>query len=321
MIFSRRQHAAPAAVFVIALLAISLMATNAHAQSLRLDGTDKPIDVTAEQGIELQQDAKRAIARGNAKAVQGEVTITGDELIADYRTKADGASEVYRVFARGNVTMKSASETATGETAVYDIDKGVLVLEGALVTLVNDTGSVTAHRALQYWSNERVAVAEGTAMAEDKDKRRIYGDKLVAFFKEQSAQKPKTTKGTGVLSGDRGDISFIQGFGNVRMETARDIVRGERGVYNIETGIATLDGRVKITRDKNQMGGGFAIVNVKGGTSRLFKSAAEAGMQGVSQNARVAALLAPKTKGDAAAPQAAPAVMPANMPANMKDKK
>jgi lipopolysaccharide export system protein LptA len=278
---------------------VLLAAAPAHAQSLKLEGTDRPIDVTAEKGIELQQDNKRVIARGNAKAVQGDVTVFGDELIADYRTHDDGSSEVYRVFASGNVTMKSNSETATGSTAVYDFDKGVLVLEGDTVTLVNDEGSVIAHRVLQYWANDRVAVAEGAAMAEDKDKRKLFADKLIAFFNEAPDNPAGAAKSsTTALTGNRGDISFIQGFGNVRMETAKEVVRGDRGTYNIDTGIATLDGGVKITQNKSQLGGGFAVVNVKGGTSRLYGSAKEAGMQGVRENARVSALIAPATKAD-----------------------
>ena len=287
---------AAALPFLVAVLIFS----GAQAQSLKLEGTDRPIDVTADKGIELQQDNKRVIARGNAKAVQGEVTVIGDELIADYRTNANGASEVYRVFATGNVTMKSNSETATGTTAVYDFDKGVLVLEGETVSLVNPDGSVVAHRALQYWSNERVAVAEGAAVAIDKEKRHLYADKLIAFFKEAPASTPGAAK-ANTLTSNRGDISFIQGFGNVRMETAKEVVRGDRGTYNIETGIATLDGAVKITQNKSQLGGGFAVVNVKGGTSRLYGSAKEAGLQGVKENARVSALIAPATKTDAPA--------------------
>jgi lipopolysaccharide export system protein LptA len=284
-------------------MSFALAALPAQAQSLKFEGSDRPIDVTAEVGIELQQDTKRVIARGNAKAVQGEVTVTGDELIADYRTKADGSSEVYRVFANGNVTMKSASETATGETAVYDFDKGVLVLEGKKVTLVNPEGSVTAHEVLQYWSGERVAVAEGNAVAVDKDKRTLSADKLIAFFKEEPAAKSQGAK--PVLPGNRGDISLLQGFGNVRMETAKEVVRGDRGTYNLETGIATLEGGVKITQNNNQLGGGFAVVNVRGGTSRLYASAKQAGMQGVRENGRVAALIAPSTKDNS--PSATPA--------------
>jgi lipopolysaccharide export system protein LptA len=267
-----------------------LFAAGTQAQSLKLEGTDRPIEVTADGGFELQQDNKRVIARGNAKAVQGEVTVMGDELIADYRTKDDGANEVYRVYVTGNVTMKSASETATGDTAVYDFDKGVLVLEGKDISLVNPEGSVTAHRALQYWSNERVAVAEGAAMAEDSEKRRLYADKLIAFFKED----PSAGAANAVNRG-RGDISLLQGFGNVRMETAKEVVRGERGTYNVESGVATLDGGVKITQGNSQLGGGFAVVNVKGGTSRIYGSAKEAGMQSVRENGRVSALIAPST--------------------------
>ncbi len=286
---------------IIAVLA-GFVAGATQAQSLKLGGADRPIDVTAEKGIEIQQDNKRAIARGNAKAIQGDVTVTADELIADYRTKPDGGSEVYRLYASGNVTMKSASETATGDVAVYDFDKGVLVLEGPLVTLSNPEGSVTAHSALQYWSVERVAVAEGSAIAEDKEKRRLHADKLIAFFREEAAP---ARGATAVLPKSRGDITVLQGFGNVRLETAKETVRGERGTYNIETGIATLDGAVKITQNNSQLSAGFAVVNVKGGTSRLFPSAKAAGMAGVRENARVAALIAPRPRQDGTAPAAA----------------
>ncbi len=264
----------------------------ALAQSLVFDAknSDQPIEVNAERGIEWQQENKRFIARGNAVATQGDVSVAGDELIADYRSLVDGSNELYRVFASGNVTMKSASETATGDAAVYDFDKAVLVLEGDRVKLTTEDGSIMARRALQYWSNERVAVAEGAAMAEDAESRRLYADKLIAFFRQPEAGAPTNAAGRG-----RADIVFIQAFGNVRMETEKETVMGNRGNYNIESGIATLDGSVKITQNNSQLGGGFAVINVKGGTSRLFGSAAEAGMQSPRENLRVRALIAPNT--------------------------
>ena len=264
----------------------------ALAQSLVFDAknSDQPIEVNAERGIEWQQENKRFIARGNAVATQGDVSVAGDELIADYRSLVDGSNELYRVFASGNVTMKSASETATGDAAVYDFDKAVLVLEGDRVKLTTEDGSIMARRALQYWSNERVAVAGGAAMAEDAESRRLYADKLIAFFRQPEAGAPTNAAGRG-----RADIVFIQAFGNVRMETEKETVMGNRGNYNIESGIATLDGSVKITQNNSQLGGGFAVINVKGGTSRLFGSAAEAGMQSPRENLRVRALIAPNT--------------------------
>ncbi len=299
----RRQMLAAGSIALLVAVSQSVLA-----QSLVLDAknTDQPIEVNAKGGIEWQQENRRFIARGDAVAVQGDVSVAGDELMADYRTLADGSNELYRVFATGNVTMKSADETATGDAAVYDFDKAVLVLEGDQVRLDTGDGSVMARRALQYWSNERVAVAEGAAMAEDAEKRKLYADKLIAFFRQPEAGAPANSAGR-----DRADIVFMQAFGNVRMETEKETVRGNRGSYNIDSGIATLDGSVKITQNNNQLGGGFAVVNVKGGTSRLFGSAAEAGMQSPRENARVRALIAPSTApvtGTAAGANSTPAV-------------
>lgn len=276
-----------------AVLVVSLFdAAPAIAQSLVFNtkNSDQPIEVNAENGIEWQQENRRFIARGNAVAVQGDVSVAGDELMADYRTLVDGSNELYRVFASGNVTMKSASETATGDAAVYDFDKAVLVLEGDHVKLATGEESVTARRALQYWSNERVAVADGAAMAEDAENRKLFADKLIAFFRQPEAGVPDEGVGR-----NRADIVFMQAFGNVRLETEKEIVLGDRGTYNIESGIATLDGSVKITQNNNQLGGGFAVVNVKGGASRLYDNAEKAGMQSPRENARVRALIAPST--------------------------
>ncbi len=288
-------------ILTAALGAVSALPVAAQSLSFMPKNAEHPIVVDAEKGIEVQQDTKQVIARGNARAAQGEVSITGDELIAHYRSNPDGSNEVYRVFAAGNVTMRSSEETATGATAVYDFDKGVLVLEGDLVRLTNADGTVSAREALQYWANERVAVAEGNAVAEDSEKRRVYADKLVAFFREDGAAP---AGGAGAAARGRGDITYMQGFGNVRVETPKETVRGERATYNIQTGIVTLDGGVKISQNNNQLSGGFAVVNVRGGTSRIYGSAKEAGMAGTRENARVRALIAPSSKPDPAAPSA-----------------
>jgi lipopolysaccharide export system protein LptA len=281
-------------IFSTALVAIAFGALGVaavHAQSLRFAPKgEQPVEVTADE-MELQQDSKRAIAHGHAKAIQGDVSVVADELIADYRTRPDGSNEVYRVFAQGNVTMKSTSETATGPAAVYDFDKQVLVLEGDPVSLVSADGKVSAHQALQYWSNEGVAVADGAAFAEDKNQHKLYGDKLIAFFRQAGNAK----SGSGI-TGNRGDINYVQGFGNVRMDTASEIIRAERGAYNIDNGLATLEGSVKVTQGQNQLSGGFATVNVKGGKSSVYGSAAQAHQQPLKQNARVSALIAPSTK-------------------------
>lgn len=273
---------------IFALLAPSIV----HAQTLSFqpDDPDKPIEIIADLGIEWQQEEKRFIARGSAKAIQGDVEVLADELIAHYRDKEDGGTDVYRVDALGHVTIKSAGETATGTAAVYDFEQAVLVMEGSPVTLVTVDGTVTAYDTLQYWEQENVAVAEGNVTAV-KDGQKLTADTLTARFKEPVG-------GSGNASPQRsGELDRLEGFGNVRMDSKGDIVLGDRGRYDLNSGIATLDGNVRITSDSNQLSGGFAVVDTNRGVSTLYASATEAGVPGPGKAPRVRALLVPRPKG------------------------
>ena len=95
-----------------------------------------PIAITASDGIEWRQEQREVIARGNARAVRQNVTVTADRLIAFYRPKngagaaqpaqsvangADtGGNEIYRVQAEGDVRIFTPTDQALGDRAVYD---------------------------------------------------------------------------------------------------------------------------------------------------------------------------------------------------------
>lgn len=291
-------------VLVVALIGLALDGTPALSQSLSFSSreSDKPIDVTADGGIEWRQKDKLFVARKNARATQGEVSVAADELVAHYREKPDGGTEVYQIDALGAVKMMSADETATGSAAIYDVDRAVLVVEGDPITLTTAKGSMTARRVLQYWSKERVAVAEGDAEARDET-RRLKADRLTAYFKEggsQSSDRGRSDKKGGSFG--HNELSIVRGEGQVQMSTAKEVIRGDRGEYNLETGVAKLDGSVKMTQGENQLNGAFAIVDTKAGTSRLFGSAAEAGVAGPKDDGRVKALLAPRPRKEPMTP-------------------
>ena len=276
--------------YVLALALLAPSCVQAQTLSFRSDDPDKPIEVVADCGIEWRQEEKRFIARGSARAVQGDVEVLADELIAHYRDTEDGGTDVYRVDALGNVTIKSAGETATGSAAVYDFEQSVLVMEGSPVTLVTVDGTVTAYDTLQYWEQENVAVAEGNATAV-QDGQKLTADTLTARFKEPAA-------GQGSDAPQRsGELDRLEGFGNVRLESKGDIVLGDRGRYDLGSGIATLEGNVRITSDRNQMSGGFAVVDTNKGVSTLYASATEAGVPGPGKAPRVRALLVPRPNG------------------------
>jgi lipopolysaccharide export system protein LptA len=274
-------------VGMVACVALSA-AASAQTLSFRSDDPDKPIEVYAERGIEWQQEDKRFIARGSAQAKQGDVEVFADELIAHYRDCEDGGTDVYRVDALGNVTIKSEGETATGSGAVYDFETAVLVIEGAPVQLRTEDSTVTAYDTIQYWEEDKVAVAEGNASA-TRGNQTLTADTITARFKDAPE---------GAASGSRsGELSRIEAYGNVKLETKSNVVLGDRGRYDLDSGIATLDGNVRITSDRNQLSGGFAVVDTNTDVSTLYRSAQEAGVAGPSSGPRVRALLVPRPKG------------------------
>lgn len=247
-----------ACVGTLGLLAwLALQVPDADAQSLSLGGVsgDMPIDVHAQNGIEWQQDGNVFVARGDARAVRGGVEVLGDELRAYYRKNPNGQSEVWRLDALGNVRIVSESETAYGDRAIYNADQKVLVIDGKKPRLVSGKDTLSASKQLEYWEVKRYAVARGDAVA-TRDNKQVFADTLVAHMKPD----------------DKGNTQVyrVDAYDNVRIRTDRETATGDRGVYNVESGVATLTGKVKLVRDDNELLGCRAEVNLNTGISRLF---------------------------------------------------
>ena len=66
---------------------VGLGAPGAFAQQVDLT-RGGPIEITATDGLEWHQNEQQVVARGNARAVRGNVTVTADKLVAYYRKKA-----------------------------------------------------------------------------------------------------------------------------------------------------------------------------------------------------------------------------------------
>src|ERR1700756_107137 len=116
---------------------------SAAAQGLSLSGVseDRPIEVSADSGIEWQQDAQVYIARGNAVAKRGTTEVHADTLTAHYRpSKASGGeNEIYRLDADGHVTIKGERQTVVGDQAVYDVDQQIGIVTGKVLKVATAT--------------------------------------------------------------------------------------------------------------------------------------------------------------------------------------
>lgn len=261
----------------------------------------RPLDIEAEQGIEWQQNNQVYIARGNARASRGNATVYADTLIAHYRPappdrakQADpgaltGSTDIYRVEAEGNVRLATDTQTVYGDRAVYDLDSATAVVTGKHLKLVTPRDTVTARDSLEWYDNTLIAVARGEAVAV-RETKRLAGDVL-------TAQVVKPADGPS-------RISRIDAQGHVLVTTINEIARGATGVYNVDTGIATLAGGVTITRGDNELRGQYGVVDLNNNVSRLLS----APPGGAAPRAPVQGLIIPRTTNKA--PPAPPTKSP-----------
>ena len=266
-----------------------------------------PIDISARDGIEWRQVEQEVIARGDAKAIRGNVTVTGDRLTAWYRKKgateaaqpapvsgltgdpSTEGNEIYRLQADGHVTIFTATDRAQGDKATYDLDQAVMVMTGRDLKLTTPNDVITAKDDLEYWPQKHMAVARGDAVVVTSDAKRVAADTLVAYTSDNPQSAPAASSTATRVSTpanpsndpliSSGKLQRVEAFGHVSICTPTDTVTGDRGVYVPDTGMARLGGNVRITRGQNQLNGAEADVNMKTGIATLVAQKAAVGQK------------------------------------------
>jgi len=247
--------------------------TNAQSVNIPMADEDNtsPLVIEADDGLEWIPKQGKYIARGNARAARGKVTLQAEELIAHYRdTETGQGQEMVRLDAKGKVkivslgkdqTGKPARTIATGDIAVYHVKESVFVLSGKKLQMVSPQGVLKARDSLEYWDKLQTAVARGQAVV-IQNKQRLHADVLTAYF-----TSPKADNKNSNSNAQR--IDRVDAIGNVHVAVSNAIIRGDKGEYNPTTSVATLKGNVKITSNNNQLNGDTAKVNLKTGIYRL----------------------------------------------------
>ena len=278
-----------------AALAALLAATCVFAAKAQVPGltgnNGKPIHISADNGIEWQQNNHVYIARGNAIATRGDDTVTADTLLAYYRPVAgapppatgkgsdptnSGSTQIYRLDADGHVVFKSPVDTMFGDHAIYDVDKSTLVVTGKALKILTPTDVITARDSLEWYDQQQIGVARGNALAIRGD-RIVHGDVLTARVEK--------------LKDGSSHISRVDAHGNVIVSSPGQIARGDAGVYDLDTGIVTLTGRVRLTRGENELRGRYAVVDLNTNVSRLLPGPPNARL--AAGNGRVEGLIVP----------------------------
>jgi lipopolysaccharide export system protein LptA len=127
--------------------------------ALRGHDTDAPVDVAADR-IEVQDRADRAVFSGNVVVRQAEMTLSAARLTVAYSDV--GGIQIRRIDASGGVTVRSPSETASGNFAIYDLDRRIITMLGG-VTLTRGQSHVRGARLVLDLDSGR-AVMDGGAV-------------------------------------------------------------------------------------------------------------------------------------------------------------
>jgi lipopolysaccharide export system protein LptA len=186
------------------------------------------------------------------------------------------STEIYRVEAEGNVRIATETQTVYGGHAIYDVDSATLVVTGKNLKLETQRDVVTARDSLEWYDDRQLAVARGDAV-EVREGKRLRGDVLVGEVEKDASGNSR--------------IQRIDARGNVLVSSLDQIARSDTGVYNLDTGIATLAGRVTITRGDNEMRGRYGVVDLNKNIGRLLSEPPDQSLTSGGPAPRVSGIL------------------------------
>ena len=156
-------------------LSIGSMAIAQGAVSaLKGHNANAPIDVASDR-IEVQDRADRAVFSGNVKVRQAQLTLDTQRLTLSY-SSGDGV-KINRLDASGGVVVRSPSENARGNFGVYDLDRKLITLIGAVQ--LNRGGSQINGQRMTIDLNSGRAVVDGGQAGIGQSGGRVTGHFLV----------------------------------------------------------------------------------------------------------------------------------------------
>lgn len=239
----------------LVLIAVLLGAPAATAQTGGLpfrDGSG-PIEIAVDGSVEWQQKERIFVARGNARARQGEVTLRAETITAHYRTGKDGGTEIWRIDAEGAVRIASTDQVATGRKGTYDVDKQLLVLTGK-PRFTSGTDRISASGSLEYSQVRNRAVARGNAVAVRED-RTVEAETLTATFEPDEKESDK--------------LKRLVAVGRVVFRSPNEVFHADRADFDVAAERLKLEGSVRISQGGNELRGQSAELDLKTGTSRM----------------------------------------------------
>ncbi len=213
---------------------LALLTALSMVSGIAVAANELPLEITADNALEWNQTAKTYIARGNAEAKQGNLSVKGDILTAEYAGKDSSTSDLTKVTAKDHVIMTSVSaestDTATGDLAVYDLVNETITLTGTRPKVTKGDDTLEADQIVVTLKNQELETATAT------------GNVIITTAGEQKASGDKAifTKATNVAE-MIGHVKIMQGF---------NWLEGDYAKMNLTTKVSTITGQKNRPRVK-----------------------------------------------------------------------
>ncbi|MEH6790970.1 LptA/OstA family protein [Parasphingorhabdus sp.] len=116
----------------------------APAQVFGSHDSNAPVNFNAGR-IEVQDRADRVVLSGAVRVDQAGMVLNSARMTVAYRNS--GGIEIDRIDASGGVTIRKAGDTATGNVAIYDLNRRLITLIGN-VTLTQGANRLSGGRVV-----------------------------------------------------------------------------------------------------------------------------------------------------------------------------
>ncbi len=233
----------------------------------------RPVQVSADK-LEVLNKEQRATYSGHAQAIRDTMTLTCEQIIVEY-----GADrEVSRILARGNVEAVDGDRWGRGDEADYDNRTGTLVMRGKpqarqgkrevlgeLVTFVTGTERTVVEKARTRVDEEKGFSRDGGVVSGpqritiDADQLILDEQKNLAVWKGHVVAKRSATTITSpeltAVYDEQGDITKVQARGGVEAIEKDRWAKGQRGDYDVQTGVLVVTGQPQAKQGSNRMKG------------------------------------------------------------------
>ncbi len=219
------------------------------------------IEIYAEKVIECHTKEDVCIAKGNAWARKGNVTIYGDQLKIFFEKK-DGKKLMSRLEALGNAQLKDPSGVVKAHQITYVMEgqklsssQGEASIQTAQFTLTAKKGISYSHETQQGYAEGDVTLIQGSYVLRAQSLLTCFDSQSPSRFSDSGkpALALKWAKATGRVF-LRHEDQFVLAdqalyhathqkaylYGNVSILQGKHMAQGQRGFFDFSTKRATL---------------------------------------------------------------------------------